>query len=310
MRDIFFNSPRSVLEMGQGRRYNNIKDENGGVIMLSDVFEKLNIESYAFVGSEILHVGNARLYDGLGENLNVIFMLFPYYLENTAQGLAKFSAVRDYHGFATKVFSEIDAYFEENYPESFHKGYTDHSPFAECRGAASAGLGVIGRNSLLINEKYSSFVCIAEYLTDVSKETLLSEGIPEGDGEVRYCKDCGACTRECPGRCAGGAERFTCVSALNQKKGELTAEEEEIIKSSGYLWGCDVCQLVCPYTKAAIKNNTIETPIEYFKQGSISGDALQILDFPDEEYKKYPFSWRKKTVMMRNAKIFGRESDS
>ena len=84
-----------------------------------------------------------------------------------------------------------------------------------------------------------------------------------------------------------------------------TEEEKAIILKSGYIWGCDVCQLVCPYTKHAKDRGTLETPIEFFKNGAIQksvGEAVR--NMSDEEFGKYPFAWRKRDIIERNIRLF------
>lgn len=272
--------------------------------MIRDIFEKYKIYKYAFVSGDILAPANRRLYGALPSGCMAVFVLFPYYVGADPFPLSRFAAVPDYHFFADKVFGEVCDYVSMKYPESYVRGFADHSPFAERDGAAAAGLGIVGKNGLLINRDYSSFVCIGEIVTTLGKEELIKEGIPEGGGAVSFCENCGACAAACPGECAGTYSRETCASYINQKKGELSDIEVGVMKKSGYIWGCDVCQNVCPHTRDAIRRGTIETPIEFFKNGLIVGDIeSEIISLSDEEYKKYPFSWRKRDIMMRNIEV-------
>ena len=109
---------------------------------------------------------------------------------------------------------------------------------------------------------------------------------------------CGLCSAVCPAGCVGG-DKSRCVSALTQKKGVLSDTERAIIKDGGYAWGCDRCALVCPM------NDGIAAEYKKF----FTEDALDVTDFSDvaalsgEEYKKYPFSWRKRDILRRNFDI-------
>lgn len=272
-----------------------------------DILSKFNIDSFAFISAEKCKIGNARLYCALPEGCNVIFMLFPYFSGNCDGKISAYGAVHDYHFFAREVFSLLENYFLENYPESFTKGYTDHSPFLECEGAASAGLGVLGDNSLLITKKYSSYVFIGELITTVSREDLISMGIPEGDGNIGTCLHCGACKSACPSKCAGSSDRDNCISSVTQKKGLLTYDEIQIIKNGRSIWGCDICQEVCPYTKKAKEENTIYTPIEFFSHSYLGKDPEKKIPMMEKnDFERYPFAWRKRATIERNIDILYR----
>lgn len=271
--------------------------------MIRDILEKHKIFHFAAVPSSVCSAANRRLYDGIPEGCSVIFALFPYYTMPDPYPLSRFAAVRDYHSFAENVFCEVCGYICEKYPDAYARGFSDHSPFCERDGAAAAGLGIVGEHGLLINREHSSFVFIGEVVTSLDLMQLTAEGIDCGDGEISFCEKCGACAAACPGGCAGEARRDTCASAINQKKGELSDSEIAVMQKSGYIWGCDVCQNVCPHTVKAVHDGTIQTPIEFFKHNTLSGDVGEILDLTDEEYKSYPFSWRKREIMIRNIKI-------
>ena len=121
-----------------------------------------------------------------------------------------------------------------------------------------------------------------------------------GTGEIRRCEGCGACARACPGGCIGG-DRTACLSAITQKKGALTEAEREAIRRADFAWGCDICQEVCPHTKAARDAGTLVTPIPYFREHTLSrltpADAEAM---PPEEYRSYAFGWRPKETLIRN----------
>ena len=266
--------------------------------MLRDILEKLKIEYFGAVPVSLCHAGNERLYKSVPEGAYAVFMLFPYYVEKT-KGLAKFAAVPDYHAFAKTVFGECEKYLTDKYPARFIRGFADHSPLAEADGACRAGLGIMGEHGLLINEKYASFVCIGEIICTLTADELHSEGIPLGDGKIRRCEGCSACRAACPALCCGTDSREGCVSALTQKKQPLREDETIMVHRVGYTWGCDRCTLACPHNAGAE-----ETPIGYFRDGAITGDAYDAISRMDPDtFMRYPFSWRKKDVILRNFSI-------
>ena len=111
--------------------------------------------------------------------------------------------------------------------------------------------------------------------------------------------------RACPSNCISNTDprpKSECLSAITQKKGALNDGEIKMMLDSGVIWGCDICQNVCPFTK-----NAKYTPIEYFNEDVISlldSDTLNSLD--DELFLTRPFSWRGRDVIKRNVEIYER----
>ena len=95
-----------------------------------------------------------------------------------------------------------------------------------------------------------------------------------------------------------------CLSAVTQKKGLLTTEEEAYLKKYGYAWGCDICQLACPMTKAALTSG-VQTPIAFFHEDRIPVlTKKRLSDMDEEEFRRRAFSWRGREPLLRNLDIF------
>ena len=93
-----------------------------------------------------------------------------------------------------------------------------------------------------------------------------------------------------------------CLSAITQKKGELNDDEIAMMLNSCVIWGCDICQNVCPYTK-----NASFTPIEYFNDDVITLlDSKTLNSMSDTELLTRPFSWRGRAIIQRNIEIYER----
>ena len=91
-----------------------------------------------------------------------------------------------------------------------------------------------------------------------------------------------------------------CLSAVTQKKGELTEEERDYIIEYGSAWGCDICADVCPYSWKAAK-----TPVKFFYENRtpyLTQDALEKMS--DEEFADRAYAWRGRAVIERNLKLF------
>lgn len=288
--------------------------EYGDIIMLSKLLIDLGIELFAYIPRETCKPANMRLYSSLPESCNVIFMLFPYATEGTIKTgeISAYGAVPDYHAFAKETFTALEKYIENKYPGRYARGFSDHSPFLECEGAALAGLGIIGDHSLLISKKYSSFVFIGELVTTLSDSDLAAEGIPKSTLTAPMrCEGCGECKRACPTGCAGTKERTTCISSVTQKKGEVSPEDTAIIRQGGSIWGCDICQLTCPHTKKAVKAGTVYTHIPYFRDRPLGASpSEEIENMSHDTFALYPFAWRKRETVIRNINIIkGKEKN-
>ncbi|MBR7098632.1 MAG: epoxyqueuosine reductase, partial [Clostridia bacterium] len=179
----------------------------------------------------------------------------------------------------------------DRFPENRFEGFADHSPIAERDAAARAGLGVIGRNHLLLTERYSSYVFLGEIITDAI--------FPCKTQEISECENCGACMRACPAERCGG-----CYSALTQKKGMLTEQEIAMLCEQKIAWGCDICQERCPHTKRAIQSGTIFSPVPFFHEQTIPRITIEILDsMSDEVFDTRAYSWRGRDTIARNFRL-------
>lgn len=225
-------------------------------------------------------------------SLSAIIFAIPYYTEHSEKNISSYCIPRDYHYFCESLFADIIPRLEAHFEGYRFSGFADNSPIDERHAAALSGLGIIGDNQMLITEKYSSYVFLAEIITDAPIEH-------EEKYEISRCEGCGLCFSACP-----MGEIGQCLSALTQKKGELTQDEINAIKKYGSAWGCDICQQVCPHTESAKKNGTIYTNIDYFKTDltpHLTSDLVR--NMSDGKFSMRAYSWRKKDTILRNLEI-------
>ena len=229
---------------------------------------------------------------------SVICFAVPYYTQE-GKNISKYAISQDYHMYMTDLSCKLCECIQKNFDDSICFGFCDHSPVSEVLLAAKCGIGVVGKNGLLITEKYSSFVFIGEVFTDIDAKTL---GYSAAE-EVAECCKCGACQRHCPTHLLAGSGS-ECLSEITQKRGYLDFEQQKLIIENGCAWGCDICQDVCPYTKNAKKNNTLVTPIQYFHTNQITELDCSIIDKMDEkEFNGRAYAWRKRETIKRNLEI-------
>ena len=229
------------------------------------------------------------------EAKSIVVCLFSYFVKEECE-ISAYAVGKDYH---TVVKNKLNAGAKIIRDNGFlADAYVDNAPLPDRYLAYLAGLGFFGRNTMLINEKYGSMVFIGYILTDC-------ELLEDSPLENTYCMDCKKCISACPGGAIGENFDFNedkCVSYLTQKKGELTKDEEDIIKKSGYIWGCDICQRVCPYNYTPL---TSQIP-EFIHERIDKIDDLD--DLSNKEFKKLyserAFSWRGKAVLKRNMDLY------
>lgn len=260
--------------------------------IIDSLMRSEGITEYATIDFEKLKQINPRLLHGASVQTALV-MLIPY--RHTAQSVLDgynvglFARCRDYHLYASMLFDRLLPTLKNEYGGEIY-GFADHSPIAEKDAAQKCGLGFIGRNGLLINRRYGSFVFIAEMLFTAKLDEDLRE-LSVG------CGGCKACVSACPTGALGGGgfERERCLSAISQKK-KKTWDEHALLHRTKTVWGCDVCQNVCPYNKNAAYGN-----IDFFAEGFLSEFSKEaLISMSNEEYDNYAFSYRSKTVMEEN----------
>lgn len=223
------------------------------------------------------------------DGLSAVIFAIPYLTPCKEKNISSYAVGRDYHLFCRELFDAVLPSLRSAYPNQRFEGFADHSPIDEIHAAALAGLGILGDNRLLITERYSSYVFLAEIITDAPIETC-------EDPIIRHCEGCGSCSERCPMTKCG-----VCLSSLTQKKGELSEDEEELIAKYSSAWGCDICQEACPHTRRAIENGTIYTGIGFFKSELMPMLTTDMIDLMSEDdFKKRAYSWRGKGTVRRN----------
>ncbi len=259
---------------------------------LSNFFQAKGIDLFAPIRLSDCRIQKPYLLERAGiTDGTVILLVVPYFTEactDPARNLSVYAVSRDYHRFFSSLFEELLPLLREAFPSERFAAFVDHSPILEVEAAAKAGLGCIGKNHMLITKKYSSYVFLGELITSAHLETEIHP--------VECCEDCGLCQMKCP-----MVDAIGCLSALTQKKGALTAEEERAILSLGSVWGCDVCQSVCPHTKAAIESGSILSPIPFFSEHTLSHLTLAGLDAMDDTaFAERAYAWRGRETIRRN----------
>ncbi len=210
--------------------------------------------------------------------------------------LSSVSWGEDYHRVMGNLLDELVEALRERYPKEKFTTQVDTGPLCERSFANLTGAGTIGRHGNFIHSSLGSYVAIGLVLTSLKVD---GEEFPLEN----RCGECRRCLAVCPGSAIsmdGGVNPKRCVSWLTQKKGELSALEEKSMGSS--LYGCDLCQLVCP------QNNKISRKdVSRWGKLTTQVECSHLSELSNREFKKIyghlSGSWRGKKVWVRNAEI-------
>lgn len=222
----------------------------------------------------------------------VVVCAFNYRADDEKGNVARYARGLDYHTVAADKLKEIarllaDGGFGARY-------FSDTGDLNERLLAKLSGIAFIGRNHMAINPVFGSYFVIGYVVTDCVME-------PDAPCELT-CAECGRCAAACPGGALDGDFcEEKCLSYISQKKGELTEYEESLLIKAGSVWGCDLCQEVCPHN-----NNSAVTDIEEFGKDLIA-DLYVDENMSNREFKRAygnrAFAWRGKGVLIRNQNI-------
>lgn len=223
----------------------------------------------------------------------------------------------DYHRIVMRKLKVLCEALAERYPEHSFMPFVDTSPFSEKHLAVRAGLGQILHNGLFYSYAYGSRCFIGLILTDLSCEILktafsydgaVQEDIADQETKVKaygaadtvdsaFCKNCRRCERMCPGGAISdeGFDSYRCVSWLTQKKEELTEDEKQAVGHQ--IYGCDVCQRVCPQNPLIPAGYETGEEVSLEEIMALTGGSFK------KTYKATAAGWRGKNLLIRNAKI-------
>lgn len=209
-----------------------------------------------------------KLVEGAKSVISVLFNYFPSQKQTVpaVPKISKYAYGKDYHLIVKEKLNDLLIFVQTHISPCNGKAFVDSAPILERPWAKAAGLGWIGKNSLLISRKFGSYLFIGELVIDLK---LSYDGPFTGD----LCGDCSRCVDACPTG-AIVAPRIVdarkCISYHTiENKNEVPLPVRE--KLRGQIFGCDICQDVCPWNKKLTHSqyNDIQ-PIEGLLEMGIS----------------------------------------
>ena len=201
----------------------------------------------------------------------------------------------DYHYVLQDKLDRLAKGIEELTANFEYKGMVDTGALVDTAVAQRAGIGFIGKNGLVISKEFGSYMFLGELITNLDIEP---------DQPVDYdCGDCNRCVTACPTSCLigdGTMNAKRCLSFQTQDKGIMDLEFRKKIKT--VIYGCDICQICCPYNKGL--DNPLATEID---PELAHPELLPFLELSNGQFKEkfghIAGSWRGKNILQRNAII-------
>jgi epoxyqueuosine reductase len=178
----------------------------------------------------------------------VVSLLLNYFPEERQNGespkISKYAYGEDYHNVIKDKLKDLLTCLKEEVGDISGRAFVDSAPVMDKVWAKKAGLGWIGKNSNLIHPKEGSFFFIAELIIDLELEP---------DGPMKdYCGTCTRCIDACPTNAIVQpyvVDGSKCISYLTIELKDELLPKEFSGKMDNWMFGCDVCQDVCPWNR-------------------------------------------------------------
>jgi len=187
---------------------------------------------------------------------SIVVVLLNYHqsdkeiLETEVGKISSYALGHDYHFVLKEKLKSLLSELKKIDQLVDGKFFTDSAPIFERELARLSGLGWVGKNTMLISRKNGSFFFIGELLLNIEIE-------PDKPFENSYCGSCTACLDSCPTNAfssAGILNATKCISYWTIEHKE--AHKPDNLNLNGWIWGCDICQDVCPWNKTFSKQTT------------------------------------------------------
>ncbi len=245
----------------------------------------------------------------LPEAKSVITLALNYYYPDEHSNLAgngkvsRYAWGKDYHLVIWDKLELLEEELKKLYPDFKCKSYVDTGPVMDKVWAANSGIGWMGKHSNIINREFGSWFFIANLITNCQFEY----GKPIED----YCGSCTACLDACPTNAIVQpylVDANKCISFLTiENKGEIAQEFKG--RFNNWLFGCDICQDVCPWNKK-FEQPTFE---RYFHPINKEFSLTEILELDEQSFKEKfedsPIKRAKLSGLKRNAEFLHLEDE-
>lgn len=199
----------------------------------------------------------ALLVEGARTVISLLLAYKPSSWQTTVPRLSCYAYGEDYHLLVKRKLYELMALLRHHFPAFDAKPCVDTVPISDKLWAVKAGLGWIGKNTLLVNPRLGSFCYIGELVTCSAADSY--------DTPIQsQCGNCTRCLDACPNQAISPMQSDRCISynTIENRHGQLPSN----ISMRGYAFGCDCCQQVCPFN--------IQAPVSH----NIDADRMSLLN--------------------------------
>lgn len=248
-----------------------------------------------------LRTDPTKLVPGAKSVITLLLNYFPAEIQNiSAPQVSKYAYGNDYHEVIKAKLRTFLQVLKENIGEINGRGFTDSAPVLERSWAEKSGLGWVGKNGNLITKDSGSFFFIATLITDLELEA-------DNPFIKDYCGTCTKCIDTCPtdailpDKVIDGSK---CISYFTIELKDLLIPDEMKGKFENKLFGCDICQDVCPWNRFSKPNTEAGfTPIREILNFSkndweeLTEESFKII------FKKSPLKRSKFAGIKRNLKF-------
>jgi len=194
---------------------------------------------------------------------SVISVLINYYptqkqTDPAAPKISKYAYGKDYHLVVKEKLNNLLIFIQSSISPCHGRSFVDSAPVLERPLAKAAGLGWIGKNSLLISKEFGSYIFIGELVIDLELKF-------DDPFTADYCGNCTRCIDACPTRAIVFPRTIDARKCISYHTIENKEAVPESIRENlhNQIFGCDICQDVCPWNKKAKHNQSLDfMPIE------------------------------------------------
>jgi epoxyqueuosine reductase len=247
-----------------------------------------------------LRVDPQKLVPGAQSVITLLFNYFPAEQQQaSAPKIAKYAWGTDYHFVIKDKLNELLHILREQIGDIQGRGFVDSAPVLERSWAVKSGLGWVGKNGNLLNKHSGSFFFIATLITDLVL-------VPDSPFVTDHCGTCTRCIDACPTDAIVAPREIDankCISYFTIELKDAVIPEEYTDKMEGWMFGCDICQDVCPWNRFSKRHNeTAFQPIpEILNLSAIEWEQMTEETFK-KTFKNSPLSRSKWKGIQRNIK--------
>ena len=236
---------------------------------------------------------------------SVISLSYNYFPEDQISTLenfkiSKYAYGQDYHEIIKEILNEMVAELKEEIGDFHCRVFVDSAPVLERSWAKKSGIGWVGKNANLITKQSGSFYFLAEIISDLE----LQEDSPTTD----HCGTCTKCIEACPTDAIVSEKIIDGSKCISYATIELKNEIPESFKNKmeDWMFGCDICQDVCPWNRFSAPHHQEKFKPNHFLENAKKNDWKELSqELFSEIFRKSPVKRTKFAGLKRNVDFLG-----